>query len=435
MVSVRIVLAGLVILLILVAGLVILLRPREEVSPPAPREEVSLAWASTQLAPAAEQAFVRELLENFTRETGIKVEFVPLGYAEMASKIEAEVTAGRVATNLIGALSTEIEFFVARGWVEDLRKFGTLGGRTFFESVERASIIRDSKAYVPWIIGTYVMVINNKAFDYLPPGLTKEDVIMGSEKWTYDALLEWAKRVADATGKNLAGFPAAPGGLFHRFLHGYLYPSFTGYQAKEFNSLDATRAWEYLRELWKYVNPASTTWDAMAEPLLKEEVWIAWDHIARIRAAITTKPDDFTVAPVPAGPKGRGYIIVLGGLAIPKGAPNQDEAWKLVEFLTRPEVQAKVAEAVGWLPTTMEAEVRVTGPVGKIVEGSSRLLATKDGIPVFIPPLGGKGGEFSSTYREAFERIVLRNEDTRIVLDELMGRLKEIFESVGVPLS
>ena len=435
MVSVRIVLAGLVILLILVAGLVILLRPREEVSPPAPREEVSLAWASTQLAPAAEQAFVRELLENFTRETGIKVEFVPLGYAEMASKIEAEVTAGRVATNLIGALSTEIEFFVARGWVEDLRKFGALGGRTFFESVERASIIRDSKAYVPWIIGTYVMVINNKAFDYLPPGLTKEDVIMGSEKWTYDALLEWAKRVADATGKNLAGFPAAPGGLFHRFLHGYLYPSFTGYQAKEFNSLDATRAWEYLRELWKYVNPASTTWDAMAEPLLKEEVWIAWDHIARIRAAITTKPDDFTVAPVPAGPKGRGYIIVLGGLAIPKGAPNQDEAWKLVEFLTRPEVQAKVAEAVGWLPTTMEAEVRVTGPVGKIVEGSSRLLATKDGIPVFIPPLGGKGGEFSSTYREAFERIVLRNEDTRIVLDELMGRLKEIFESVGVPLS
>jgi carbohydrate ABC transporter substrate-binding protein, CUT1 family (TC 3.A.1.1.-) len=430
LVSVRTVLAGLVILLIVVAGLLILLRPREEVAPPAP-----LVWASTQLAPAAEQAFVRELLKDFTGETGIEVEFVPLGYAEMASKIEAEVTAGRVATNLIGALSTEIEFFVARGWVEDLRKFGALGGRTFFESVERASIIRDSKAYVPWIIGTYVMVINNKAFDYLPPGLTKEDVIMGSEKWTYDALLEWAKRVADATGKNLVGFPAAPGGLFHRFLHGYLYPSFTGYQAKEFNSLDATRAWEYLRELWKYVNPASTTWDAMAEPLLKEEVWIAWDHIARIRAAITTKPDDFTVAPVPAGPKGRGYIIVLGGLAIPKGAPNQDEAWKLVEFLTRPEVQAKVAEAVGWLPTTMEAEVRVTGPVGKIVEGSSRLLATKDGIPVFIPPLGGKGGEFSSTYREAFERIVLRNEDTRIVLDELMGRLKEIFESVGVPLS
>jgi multiple sugar transport system substrate-binding protein len=98
-------------------------------------------------------------------------------------------------------------------------------------------------------------------------------------------------------------------------------------------------------------------------------------------------------------------------------------------------VQARVAESVGWLPTTVEAEVRVTGPVGKIVEGSSRLLASKDGVPVFIPPLGGKGGEFSSTYREAFERIVLRGEDIRMVLDELMKRLNSIFEAVGVPLS
>lgn len=447
MVSSRVILAGLVILVILVAGLFLLLRPAEEIAPtptptkvtPTPQtpppKAVKLVWVSTQLAPAPEQAFVRELLKDFTRETGIEVEFVPLGYAEMASKIEAEVTTGRVVTNLIGALSTEIEFFAARGRVEDLGRFGVLGKRTFFESVEKASYYKGVKVYVPWIIGTYVMVINNKAFNYLPPGLTKEDVVKGSEKWTYDALLEWAKRITDATGKKLVGFPVAPGGLFHRFLHGYLYPSYTGYQAKEFNSLDAVRAWEYLKELWRYVNPASTTWDAMAEPLLREEVWIAWDHIARIRAAITTKPEEFTVAPVPAGPKGRGYIIVLGGLAIPKGASNQDEAWKLIEFLTRPEVQARVAESVGWLPTTVEAEVRVTGPVGKIVEGSSRLLASKDGVPVFIPPLGGKGGEFSSTYREAFEKIVLRGEDIRMVLDELMKRLISIFEAVGVPLS
>lgn len=440
MASTRTIALGLILLLIVVVGAFLLLRrPAEEVTAtPTPTQTptvTKLIWASTQLAPAAEQAFVRELLKDFTRETGIEVEFVPLGYAEMSARIEAEVTSGKVTVNLIGALSTEVEFFVARGYVEDLSRFGTLPGRSFFESVERASVIGGIKAYIPWMIGTYVMVINNKAFQYLPPGLTKEDVVMGTEKWTYDALLEWAKRLKEATGRELLGFPVAPGGLFHRFLHGYLYPSFTGYQAKEFNSEAAVKAWEYLRELWKYVNPASTTWDAMAEPLLREEVWIAWDHIARVRQAIVTKPDDFTVAPTPAGPRGRGYILVLAGLAIPKGAPGQDAAWKLIDFLTRPETQARVAEGVGWLPTTREAEVRVTGPIAKIVEGSSRLLAARDGIPVFIPPLGGKGGEFSATYREAFERIVLRGEDIRGVLDELMKRLEAIFNAVGVPLS
>ena len=399
------------------------------------RIPVELIWASTQLSPAPEQEVVRGLLEEFAKETGIKVTFVPLGYAEMSARVEAEVTSGRVTISVIGALSTEIEFFTAKGWVEDLTRFGTLTGRTFFEDLEALSRIGGVKAYVPWMTATYVIVVNNKAFNYLPPGLTRDDVVMGTEKWTYEALLEWARRLKEATGRELVGFPAGAKGLFHRFLHGFLYPSFTGYQAREFNSEDAVRAWSYLSELWKYVHPASTTWDAMAEPLLKEEVWIAWDHVARVREAIVTKPEEFTVVPVPIGPKGRGYIIVLAGLAIPKGAPNQDAAWKLIEFMTRPEVQATILEKVGFFPTVKEAGGRVTGALKKMVDGVNTQLSAPKGIPVFIPSLGAKGGEFTAIYREAFERIVLRGEDARSVLNELWPRLKGIFEEVGVPLS
>jgi multiple sugar transport system substrate-binding protein len=396
---------------------------------------VSLVFASTQLAPPAEQAFARSLLWRFGNETGIKVDFVPMGYAELAARIEAEVKAGKVSTNLIGGLTSDIDPLASKGWVEDLTKFGALPGRTFYPALEEASKMHGIKAMVPWMTATYVFVVNNKAFDYLPPGLSKEDVVRGTEKWTYDALLEWARNIHQKTGRQAVGLPAGGGGLLHRFLHGYIYPSYTGKQAELFDSPQAVKLWEYLRELWKYTNPASTTWDAMASPLLGEEVWIAWDHVARIKDAIVTAPDKFTVCPAPRGPAGRGYIIVLAGLAITKGSPDQDAAWKVIEFLTRPEIQATIAENVGFFPTVKEAAPAITGPIKKIADGVSAQFAAGDSIAVMIPPLGGKGGAFNAVYRSAFERIVLKGEDIKTVLSEGAAALRSIFQEVGIPPS
>ncbi|ABL78946.1 ABC transporter substrate-binding protein [Thermofilum pendens] len=422
----KVLVAAVVALVVLVAlAAYVLYRPKPK--------SVTLTFVSTQLSPPTEQAFMRSLLSRFGNETGIKVDFVPLGYTDMVAKVEAEVNSGKVSTNIIGGLSSEVDYFASKGLVEDLSKFGSLPGRTFYPALEQASKMYGIKAMVPWMTATFVIVVNNKAFDYLPPGLTKDDVIKGTDKWTYDALLAWAKNIYEKTGKQAVGLPAGGGGLLHRFLHGYLYPSYTGYQAKAFNSPEAVELWKYLRELWKYTNPASTTYDAMADPLLKGDVWIAWDHVARVKAAITTSPDQFTVCPVPRGPKGRGYIVVLAGLAIPKGAPDQDSAWKLVEFLTRPEVQAKVAENVGFFPTVKEASPAITGPIKKLADGVSAQMAAPDSIAVMIPPLGAKAGSFNSVYRDAFTRIVLKGEDIQAVLADDAGKLDSIFKELKIP--
>ncbi len=279
------------------------------------------------------------------------------------------------------------------------------------------------------------MVINKKAFDYLPPGLTKEDVIKGTDKWTYQALLAWAKNLYEKTGKKLLGFPAGPHGLFVRFLHGYLYPAFTGAQVKNFNSPDAVKMWQYLKELWKYVNPASTTWDAMADPLLKGEVWIAWDHTARIKDAIVNKPDQFVVVPVPIGPKGRGFILVVAGLAIPKGAPNPKAAWKLIDYLTKPQTQIEVLKKTGFFPTVQEASQAIPSGALKILAvGVNTQISAPHALVAMIPSLGAKGGDFKSIYLTAFKRIVLQNEDIQKVLSDLGPKLLNLFKEVGAPL-
>lgn len=395
-----------------------------------------VVWASTQLNPSSERAFVEgTLLPEFTRATGVQARFVPISYGDLSSRLEAEVSAGRVTISLVGELHGGLDLFVSKGWLEDLGRFGELEGRTFPAVLDRFSRIRGIKAYVPWMTATYVFVVNKKAFDYLPDGLTREDVLRGTEKWSYDALLEWARRITEETGERKLGFPVAPGGLWHRFLHGYIYPSFTGAQVKMFNSPEAVRLWEYLRELWGYVNPASTTWDAMAEPLLKEEVLIAWDHTARIKDAVTSRPDQFLVVPAPRGPAGRGFILVVAGLAIPKGAPAQEAAWSLVEYLTRPSVQVSVLQNVGFFPSVSEAAGAVpSGPLRIMAEGVSNQVNSPDALLAMIPSLGPRGGEFTGAYRDAFKRIVLEGEDINAVVNELGPKLLSLFREVGAPL-
>lgn len=396
-----------------------------------------IVWASTQLNPPEERAFVlNELIPPFKEETGIDVEFVPLSYADLSTRLEAEMSSGEVTLDVVADLHGGLDYFNSKGWLTDLSgKIKELQGRTFIESYLQYATDQNGKVfYVPWMSATYVMVVNKEAFKYLPEGLTQEDVMKGTEKWTYDALLEWLENIYKQTGKKAFGLPAGPKGLLHRFIHGYLYPSFTGYETKKFDSPEALEMWDYFKDLWEYTNPASTTWDAMADPLLQGDVLIAWDHTARIKNAITTKPDQFVVVPVPRGPKGRGFIVVLAGLAIPKNAPHQEEAWKLIEYLTRPETQVKVMEKVGFFPTVKEASNAVPeGPLKILVNGVTAQSSTSDALIVMIPNLGEKGGEFSAIYRDAFTRIVLNGEDPESVLKELGPKLHKLFEEVGVP--
>ncbi len=400
------------------------------------QKTTSIIWASTQLVPPEEQAFVKgTLLSDFEKQTGIKVSFVGMSYSDMITRITSEEQAGKVTISLIGDLHGNLDLMASKGYLTDLSKFGTLPGRTFPDVLMKYAHLHGILAYIPWMTATYVMVVNKEAFNYLPQGLTKEDVITGSSKWTYQALLEWAKNLYEKTGKKLLGFPAGPSGLFVRFLHGYLYPAFTGAQVKNFNSQDAIKMWNYLKELWQYVNPASTTWDAMADPLLKGEVWIAWDHTARIKDAIEQKPDQFVVVPVPMGPKGRGYILVVAGLAIPKGAPDPQAAWKLIDFLTKPSTQVKVLEKTGFFPTVKEASTQApAGALQVLIKGVNAQLNAPNPVVAMIPSLGSKSGDFKSIYITAFKQIVLQGQDPQKVLNELYPQLLKLFQETGAPL-
>ncbi len=397
--------------------------------------EKKVIFTSTQLVPAAEKEFVvGTLLKGFTKESGIPVEFVGLSYNELLSRLTAEEKTKKVTISLVGDLHGGLDVMSSKGLLTDLGNL-TLPYRTFISTLDKYSIIRGKKVYVPWMQATYVMVANKEAYKYLPEGLTRDDIMKASDKWTYDALLAWAKNLNDAFGGPKFGLPMSPKGLFHRFLHGYLLPSFTGYQAKEFASEGGIAAWEYMRKLVKYINPASSTWSAMDEPLMKGEVLLAWDHTARIKSAIVGAPDKFEVIPVPRGPKGRGFIIVAVGLAIPQGAPMKEEAEKLIEYLTRPKVQVMVLEKTGFFPTVKQAAgVMPEGALKVLAKGVAAQSSAPDAVVAMIPNLGKKGGVFTSTYRDVFKKVVLGNANIEKEVKKAGEKLAKLFKDAGVPI-
>jgi len=395
----------------------------------------TLNFASTQMVPAAEQLFAKSvLLKGFTDEYGINVEFIPMEYPDLFTRLSAEVAAKKVTISVVGELHGGLDLMNAQSLMDDLSDV-EFTDRTFIKALEDYSIIADRKVYLPWMQATFVMAVNKKALAYLPDGLTIGDVTGASEKWTYDALLNWAKKLNEGLKVPKLGFPMGPKGLWHRFLHGSIYPSFTGYQAAAFDSVRAVEMWEYLGKLKSYIHPSSTVWESMDEPLLKEEVFIAWDHTARVKNAVIEKPDDFLIVPSPRGPQGRGYITVAVGLAIPAGAPQRDKAIKLIDYLTSPAVQVKILENVGFFPTIKEAE-------GVIPEGALRILTNgvlaqsgaPDSVIAMIPSLGAKAGEFTAAYRDAFTKIVIEGADLKTTITSIADKLRAIFAEVGIPL-
>ena len=188
--------------------------------------------------------------------------------------------------------------------------------------------------YVPWMQATYIMAANNEALQYLPDGADTKQPDLGT-------IGQWCQNILNETGEPKCGLPHA--GLFHRFLEGYMWPSFTGGMVSNFQSSEAMDMMVWARDtLWPTIHPESINYEFMQEPLLSGEVWVAFDHTARLLDAFNTEPDNFVAFPAPAGPAGRGFMPVVVGLGIPADAPDPEAGAALIEYLTRPDVQGAV---------------------------------------------------------------------------------------------
>jgi len=385
-----------------------------------------VVFLSTQLRPIESAQKLRsDILKGFPGG----VEFVTEQPPQLGVHIRAEQQAGKPVSSLIGALHGELQPLAADSLVplddvlEKLKDRGLNAGM-----VEAGKLGTGKQMFIPWMQATYIMVANKQALPFLPEGADINAL-------TYDQLAQWGANIQAKTGKRMLGFPAGPTGLMHRFFEGYLYPSYTGGVVTTFKSPEAVAMWTKFRELWKTVNPNSTNYGFMQEPLISGDVWIAFDHVARLIDALSRKPEDFVAFPAPSGPKGLGYMPVVAGLAIAKGAPQAEQAKQLIEYLTRPDVQVKTAKAVAFFPVAKVDLPADIDPGLKLeIDAVQKMTSAKNALVSLLPVgLDQRGGEFDKVYLDTFQRIVLRGEDPKAALDRQGEALKRIIAETKAP--
>jgi multiple sugar transport system substrate-binding protein len=367
-----------------------------------------ILFLSTQLSPLPEAEKMREII---LRDFPQQVDFEP--YDRTA--FDAQVVAAAAESGGAVVLGGLREDFVRLHQLDVLASvegiLPRLSNRVFLPGTAAPERARTQAAYfVPWMQATYLMAANRRALPFLPKGAELN-------KLSYDELLQWARNIQRSTGKGRLGFPAGPNGLMMRFLEGYLYPSFTGSMAEDFSGPLAVSMWQYLRELWPYVAPPSLISSRMDSALLNGEVWIAWDHTARLLQAFKEQPDAFVAFPAPAGPKGRGFISVVAGLGVLRRSSSPD-AEGLVEYLTRPIVQVETMESVGFLPVVDIAAAQGASPgMLALFRAAVDQAAAPDAIVGGVPVRSASAArQFDLAYLVAFSRIVLRSMDIPEVL-------------------
>jgi multiple sugar transport system substrate-binding protein len=379
-----------------------------------------LVFLSTQLRPIEETQKMRNLiLKGFPRE----VDYITEQPQQLPVRIKIEQQRPTHEIDVVGALHGELQPLVA---LDALVPLDDLAGKLAHRGIPSALLTLGKlgtthQLYIPWMQASYIMVANKQALSYLPSGAELDNL-------SYDQLAAWASAIQQKTGKRLLGFPAGPQGLMHRFFEGFLYPSFTGGVVVPFRSADAEAMWGQFASLWKSVNPNSSSYNFMHQALLSGDVWIGFDHVARVIDALRQKPDAFVAFPAPFGPKGRGYMPVLGGLAVLKGAPDFDGAMALIDYLSQAPTQIATARSVGFfpvvkveLPADIEPGLRMAGTAIEKMQSAQDALSAPPPIG-----LGRRDREFDKVFMDTFQFVVLRGEDPRAVLDreaEILTRL------------
>jgi multiple sugar transport system substrate-binding protein len=387
----------------------------------------AVSFLSTQFAPIEERARYTQVLEKYA--AGHDVSYNPVEANVFSTTVTSQVRSGSVQISIVGGLHGDLaplaDHFID---LEDVTVALTDVGMSP-ELVELSRFGGAASKYIPWMQASYILAVNKKALEWLPSGADVNAL-------TYDQFLDWGRAAKDANGgKPQFGFPAGPKGLYHRFFQGFLIPSFTGGQITTFRNADAVTAWEYMKELWSVMAPASTNFDFMQEPLQRGEVLVAWDHVARLIDAPKDSPGDWLMVPAPSGPKGLGYLRIIAGMAVPVGAKNEDKAVEVIKTLANPEAQLETAEKMAFFPV-VDAELPPDLPA--VIQLEATALERQEAAPNAIsalPPvgLGAKDGEVSGVFKDCFTSICLDNRPIQPTLDQQARVLQRILDELKVP--
>lgn len=367
--------------------------------------ENTVVLASRLWSRSAEQEFViNEILKPFEEENECTVVFhVFENDDQLLQHVRTQVEANQVTTDVVIAYSAQMQDWVEEGWAVDLTEYvhSWIPQRTFPNGLASMTIFNGKRYFLPIGADVYLLIANKKALKYLPDGVDIQDI-------TWEQVAEWSLAMARGEGEGKYAMTGAPQKMLIYQCGGAVLSYGGGFPI--INSPGALQAWEILVSMRDAYTPNILTYESVVEPMKLEEAWLTVAHCARVGGIYRSNPEQFVVAPAPKGSIGIGSITGTSGLAIMEETPHQDLAFKLVEYMTRPEIQLKIAKGTGgFIPPVEEAiELLDESIEDEIIRKA--LYVMDKGVLAFIPSMfGEKWGEVKLIYEDAFRKLVLED--------------------------
>lgn len=303
-------------------------------------------------------AFPRRILD-FTRETGIKVKLIQMGWDEVADKVIAEMAAGGDAYDVVEFDNGWVAAWCGAGWATPLDEYMPPGY---------------TDGMVPGLVDlftcpdgkVYGLVWNNDTrFFYYNAKMLKDAGIEAPPK-TWDELVEQTKILQEKgiVKYGLAPFWKMEWALANEF-HFWTY-TFGGEIVDEKGCFlwnkdpNTLAALEFMVSLLEegIADPAGLTYDQeMAQDVFLKggaaffpQGWPGMMAYAN-NPEVSDVVGQIKVAMVPGAEEGMTAALTLPeAYAIPVGSKHKEAAWKFIEYMTSKETNKVLAKEIGLLP-------------------------------------------------------------------------------------
>lgn len=295
-------------------------------------------WVISPFTPD-ENAPIYAAARQYQKANGVEVVIESTAPTELLNKLITAVRGGGGPDVVSVDSAWNATLGAAQILTDVTERFAPIGDQ-FFEGPVGTGKYLDAQYAVPWYTNNVALFYNTRLF---------EEAGIDGPPATWDELVEKGKAL---TSGDQYGLMLGGGGFgtfqFWPFAwqNGATLISEDGKQA-EFGNEAGLEAWQFYSDLYlthkivpEDVKSASESWDQVFAPFIQERAAMVMAGDWAIGAFKDGNPDlQFSVAPLP---KGKEAATVIGGfnLGIPTTAPNPDEAWKFIAWLTAQEQES-----------------------------------------------------------------------------------------------
>lgn len=305
----------------------------------------------TVWAMGAEGEALGVLAEAFTEENpDVTVNVTPIAW---------DVAHDRLITAIAGDATPDVSQ-LGSTWAGEFAETGALepvpdsiDSEAFFEGIWDTNLVEDTAYGVPWYVETRLLYYRTDIAE--AAGITEPPS-------TWDELFTMAQAMKEEGGAENGISLTVGTGSWQNYLP-FVWSNGGDVTAEDgsfsLDSPEAVEALEYYDSFFEagLVSPQPEGFDITpafvqgSYPMFFSGPW----HLALIEEAGGEDfADQWAIAPMPTGDSATSFV---GGsnLAVFEGSDNRDAAWKFIEFLTQPEVQAQWFDQVGALPSVQSA--------------------------------------------------------------------------------